>query len=260
MNFALQLSASGVLTSMYRQDVLSNNLANVDTVGYRPDVAATRMRDPVRREDSIMHMPSNRLLERLGAGVLVQPSRTSTAQGPIEKTSNPLDLAIEGPGFFVVQVATGNDDDRLRLTRDGRLTLDSESWLVQATTGHPVLDHAGNRIRIDADAGPVRIDPDGTIRQPGGEVARLQFIDVPDPSALQKTGNGYFRPDAVQASSLLPASGRIQARAVERSSVDPIKAIMGITDAASDVASNTRMMQLTDELTGRLINSVGRVA
>lgn len=260
MNYALQLSASGVLTSMYRQDVVANNLANVDTVGYRADIAATRQRDPARTEDSLFNMPSNRLLERLGAGVLIQPNRTSTAQGPIEKTSNPLDLAIEGDGFFVVAIASGKDDDRLRLTRDGRMTLNSEGWVVQSTTGHPVLDHAGNRIRIDTDAGPVRIDPDGTIRQPGGEVARLQFVDVPDPSRLEKTGNGFFRPDAVQASSLTPAGGRIQAMAVERSSVDPIKAMLGITDAAADVASNTRMSQLTDELMGRLINSVGRVA
>lgn len=260
MNYALQLSASGVLTSMYRQDVLANNLANVDTVGYRPDIPATRQRDPVTREDALSNLPSNRLLERLGAGVLIQPTRTSTAQGSIETTSNPLDLAIEGDGFLVVAIASGNDDDRLRLTRDGRLTLNSEGWLVQATTGHPVLDHAGDRIRIDSDAGPLRIETDGTIRQPGGEVARLQFVAVPDPSTLQKAGNGAFRPDAVQASSLSPASGRLLARSVERSSVDPIKAILGITDAASDVSSNTRMMQLTDELMGRLINSVGRIA
>lgn len=260
MNYAMQLSASGVLTSMYRQDVLANNLANVDTVGYRPDIPATRQRDAVTREDSLFNVPSNRLLERLGAGVLVQPNKTSTAQGPIEKTSNPLDVAIEGSGFLVVQVATGNDDDRLRLTRDGRMTLNSEGWLVQATSGHPVLDHAGNRIRIDMDAGPVRIEPDGTIRQEGGTVGTLQFVDVPDAANLQKTGNGYFRPDAVQASSLSPASGRIQARAIERSSVDPIKAIMDITDAAQDVTNNSKLIQISDELMGRLINSVGRVA
>lgn len=259
MNYAMKLSASGVLTSMYRQDVLANNLANVDTVGYRPDIAATRQRDAATREDSLYNLPSNRLLERLGAGVLIQPTRTSTAQGTIEKTVNPLDLAIEGDGFFVVTIATGGDEDRLRLTRDGRLTINSEGWLVQATSGHPILDHAGNRIRIDQDAGPIRIEPDGTIRQPGGEVARLQFVAVPNPSELQKTGNGYLRPDAVQASSLSPASGRILAQAIEKSSVDPIQAMMGITDATQDVANNAKLIQISDELMGRLISSVGRV-
>ncbi len=180
-----------------------------------------------------MSMPSNRLLERLGGGLLVEPNRVSTAQGSIEKTSNPLDVAIEGSGFLVVQVATGDNNDRLRLTRDGRMTISSDKWLVQATTGSPVLDHAGNRIRIDTDAGPIRIEPDGTIRQPGGTVATLQFVDVPDASYMQKAGNGYFRPNATQASSLSPASGRIQARAIERSSVDPIQAIMGVTDATA---------------------------
>jgi flagellar basal body rod protein FlgG len=258
MNYALQLSASGVLTSMYRQDVLANNLANVDTVGFRPDIAATRQRDPVTREDGLMNLPSNRLLERLGAGVLVQPSRVSTTQGPIEVTDNPFDVAIEGDGFLVVQVANGGGDDHIRLTRDGRMTVNDQGWLVQATSGYPVVDHAGDRIRIDQDAGPVKIESDGTIRQGRAAVARLQFVSVPDPSRLEKVGNGFFRPDSEQASSLLDPSGRIRGGAIERSGVDPIKAMMGVTDAAGDVASNSRMIQLVDELTGRLL-SVGRV-
>jgi flagellar basal body rod protein FlgG len=260
MNYALQLSASGVLTSMYRQDVLANNLANVDTVGYRPDIPATRQRDPATREDSLFNLPSNRLLERLGAGVLVQPSRTSTAQGPIEKTSNPLDLAIEGSGFFVVSATSGSGGDRLRLTRDGRLAINSDGWLVQSASGQPVLDQAGNRIRIDTNDGPVSIGQDGTIRQPKGTVGTLQFVDVPDAGSLQKVGNGEFRPTAAQASNFTPAAGRIQSQAIERSSVDPITAIMGVTDASQNIANNTKLMQITDELMGRLINSVGRVA
>lgn len=259
MNYALQLSASGVLTSLYRQDVLANNLANVDTVGFRPDIAATRQRDPVTREDGLMNLPSNRLLERLGAGVLLQPGRVSTAQGPIEITNNPLDVAIEGDGFLVVQLDAGSPSDRLRLTRDGRMTVNSEGWLVQSASGLPVLDQTGDRIRVDHDAGPLAIGTDGTIRQRGGEVGRLQFVSVPDPSTLAKAGNGHFRPDAQQASSLVPASGQIRGGAVERSGVDPIKAMMGVTDAAGDVASNSRMIQLVDELTGRLLTTVGRV-
>lgn len=260
MNYALELSASGILTSMYRQDVLSNNLANVDTVGYKPDVPATRQRDAATREDSLFNLPSNRLLERLGAGVLLLPNRTSTAQGPIEVTNNNLDVAIQGSGFLVVAIADGRDESRLRLTRDGRMTLNDEGYLVQATSGYPMLDHAGDRIRIDPGAGPVSIGPDGTISQGDAEIARLQFVDVPEPARLQKTGNGFFRPTATQASSLAPAAGRLQAGAIERSGVDPITTIIGITGAAADVANNTKLLQIADELMGRLIGSVGRIA
>jgi flagellar basal body rod protein FlgG len=256
MNYALQLSASGVLTSMYRQDVLANNLANVETVAFRPDIAATRQRDAATQEDALFNMPSNRLLERLGAGVLLEPNRVSTSQGAIEKTGNPLDLAIEGRGFFVVSSGAGND--ARRLTRDGRLTLNADGTLVQAGSGCPVLDSSGDRIRIDAAAGPVEVDDDGAIRQGDAVVGSIQFVDVPDPSSLQKLGNGHFLADP--ASELSPAPGRVHARAVEGSGVDPIQAIMGITDAAQDIANNAKLIQISDELMGRLIRSVGRVS
>lgn len=260
MNYAMQLSASGVLTSMYRQDVLANNLANIGTIGYKADIPATRQRDAATREDGLYNLPSNRLLERLGAGILLEPNRTSTAQGPIEASSNALDVAIRGPGFLVVSVGGGADSDRLRLTRDGRMTLSDEGWLVQSTSGHPVLDKGGNRIRINPANGPVSIQQDGQINQNGAPVASLQFVDVPDPAGLEKIGNGYFRPTASQASNLAPAQGRIQDHALESSSVDPVKAIMGITSAAGSIANNARMIQLADELMGRAINSFGRVA
>lgn len=107
MNYGLQISASGVLTSMYRQDVLANNLANMSTVGYKPDVPTTMLRDPARIEDDLGFMPSNDLIERLGAGVLSAPNRVSFAQGALETTNRPMDLAIEGDGFFVVRNDSG---------------------------------------------------------------------------------------------------------------------------------------------------------
>ena len=89
MNYGLYLSAAGVLTNSYRQDVFANNLANVNTVGFKPDLPVLRTRPPEAIEDPAPFGTSNDLLERLGGGVLAGPQRTSFAPGPVEQTHRP---------------------------------------------------------------------------------------------------------------------------------------------------------------------------
>src|SRR5262249_7869957 len=159
--------------SMYRQDVLANNLANVDTIGFKPDTTSTRLRDSARTEDGLTSLPSNPLLERLGAGVLMSPNRVSMAQGSPETTGDPLSVAIMGEGFLAVDRG-GNGGDRIRLTRDGKMTLDAQGRLVVASTGLPVLDTADQPITLRTSSN-VQIAPDGTISQGGTTVAKLQL-------------------------------------------------------------------------------------
>jgi len=263
MNYGLNIAASGVLTSMYRQDVMANNLANLDTPGYKPDMPFARARDAARVEDHLAGMPSNQLLERLGAGTMLAPNRTSHMQGDLQQTHNPLDAAIKGPGFFVVQAPGGSArpvGDLIRLTRDGRLTLNAQGTLVQAASGLPVFDMSNRPIVIDPTAGAVSIQEDGTIMQNNREVAQLQLVNIPDPSVLKKVGDNLYQPNASQAAAMKPSHSSIIGGTIERSAVDPIKAIMGVTSAASDVANNARMLQLHDDIMGRAINTFGRVA
>lgn len=259
MNYGLNIAASGVLTSLYRQDVLSNNLANVNTAGFKPDIVATRARDAARIEDGLFHLPSNAMLERLGAGVLMAPNRVSLDQGALERTGAPLDLAIEGEGFFVVSAGSGTDTERLRLTRDGRLTLDSRGRLVQAASGLPLLDVNGRPIRLDPGA-EANVGPDGTIVQNGAAVARLQIAAVTDPAGLEKAGDNLFRISSGEVVSKRAGTGKVVSGFYERSAVDPIEAMMEITAAANAVATGGRMIQLFDELMGRAISTFARLA
>lgn len=259
MNYGLYLSASGVLTSMYRQDVLANNLANVGTPGFKPDFVSTRQRDAARIEDGLSGLPSNRLLERLGAGALLAPNRTSFAQGVLEPTGNQLDAAIQGPGFFMVSAGSQTGGEKIRLTRDGRFALNAGGQLVMAAGGLPVLDENKVPIQVNGAAGPVRING-ADVEQNGAAVARIGLVDVPNTGGLQKAGGNLFRPTASQVASLQPAAGTMQSQSVERSGVDPIQAMLGIMSASSAVSSNTRMIQVQDDLMNRAINTLGRIA
>ena len=262
MNYGFNLAAAGVLSALYRQDVASNNLANVETPGFKMDQTATIPREAAREEDGLFDLPSNRMLERLGAGVLLAPTRSSFSQGPLQPTANPLDLAIRGDGFFMVQGkagANGQGSAPTLLTRDGRFTLDSKGRLVTAAEGLAVLDSSRSPITLDPSAGPVTVDADGTIRQRGSSVARVGLVDFADRSRLKKEGGGTFSVPASVLSSAQPATGDVLQKMVEKSNVDAVQAMMQVTNASNDAQGATRLMSMYDEMLNRAINTLGRV-
>jgi len=258
MNYGTQISVSGILTALHRQDVATNNLANINTVGFKPQLAMTRQRDPVRIEDGVSGIPSDAMIERLGAGVHLMPSMTTFGQGTLRTTGNDLDIAIEGDGFLLVRDASDGSSDRVRLSRDGRLARSADGLLVQASSGLPVLDRSNREIEIGQ--GPVEIDEDGVITQGGARVAVLGLVDVENRRELKREGEGLYAAGASDLNSRTQATGRIRQRALESSAVDEIDALMDVTSAARDVSANLGMVQYQDRLLDRAINTLGRVA
>lgn len=255
----MYLSASGALTSMHRLDALTNNLANVNTVGFKPHSPAVRQRDVARVEDGLPFADSNAMLERLGGGVQLAPTRIGFTQGPLKQTGNPLDLAIQGDGFLMIRGDMSGNEAELHLTRDGRLTLSANGTIVQGTTGRPVLSVGNQPIRVDAER-PVVIDADGTVKQDGIRIGQLRFVDVPDRQRLTKAGDGLFRLSNDAIESLRPADGLIKQGELESSAVDEIRALMQVQAAAGDARSNLAMIDYHDRLMDRAINRLGRTA
>lgn len=256
MNYGLQIAASGVLVNMHRTDVLANNLANMDTVGFKPDYAGAMARDAVRQEDGVLGLPSDRLLERLGAGSLAAPTKTSFAQGPITETGRDLDAAIRGDGFFVVGGQQGPNS--LRLTRDGRFTRDSQGRLVATASGLPVLDVRGRPVTI-AGGGTVRIDADGTVTRNGETVARMWIGRVADPGRLTKAGANLFASPAQRPDIATPAQTDVLQGHLEGSNVDEIRTMLDLTAAAQAITANLGMVQYNDRLMDRAVNTLGKV-
>lgn len=256
MNYGLYMSASGSLTAQARLDVMANNLANMTTAAFKPDRAGVQQRDPARVEDRLPFLPSDKMLERLGAGVLLQPTRPDLTPGAVEDSRNPLDVAIEGRGFMLVDTGKGRGDERLRLSRDGRLTLNPGGTLVRVVDGRPVLDDRDAPITLDRDA-QVNISPDGRVIQNDAVVATLAIVSPRDERQVRKAEGGLFTFSGGR-SGLEPGGGAVRQHAVERSGVDPFRAVMGVTRAASAIESNARMIQLAYETIGRAVNTLGR--
>lgn len=257
MDYGLSISASGALTAMYRMDVLANNLANMSTAGFKPDVPVAKQRAVAPMEGE--QTPSNQLLERLGGGVHQGVTRVSFEQGALNDSTGNLDLGIQGEGFFVLRERSEGNADGLRLTRNGRFTLDSQSRIVHVDSGMPVLSNVNDVITVNPSL-PVRINGDGSVSQNGTEISRIKLAKVADTSRLAKAGQSMFVAPVEVLSSKLEASGIIRQGALEQSTVDPLSATMQITAAARAFESNITMMQMGNKMLDRAVNGLGRMS
>lgn len=259
MNYGLYLSASGVLTNSYRQDVFANNLANVNTVGFKPDLPTLTPRQPEAIEDHTPFGTANDLLDRLGGGVLAGPQRTSFSAGPVEQTGRDLDVALtDTSSFFAVQQVnpqTGSTD--IRLTRDGRLAVDGQGYVVTAT-GHRVLGNNDQPIAVEPGV-KLTITPDGRLQQNGADVAQLQVATVNNTDQLEKAGANLF---AFKGNDPRTRSDLVNLRvgALESSGTNAISTMMSVMASSKAAQGNARLIQYHDGLMDKAVNTLGRVA
>ena len=262
MNYGLYLAASGALTSLYRQDLVANNLANSNTIGFKPDIASTRQRLPERLENPGSFIAASSdpkaMLEKLGGGVFGNPTRISMKQGALQVTGGDLDIAIQGDGFLVISVGGDLAEENLRLTRDGRLALSPDGRLILATNGMSVLDENNQPITLDRSA-KVQINSGGQIIQNDRVVATLRLTKPQNPADLRKVGHNLMRVDANAESGLVAASGQLLQGHLESSAADPITTLNDMITATKSVQANITMMQYHDQVIGLSINTLGRM-
>lgn len=255
MIYGLWLSAAGVQTNSYRQDVIANNLANSETVGFKRDLALFQARRTEAQDRGGMPGTSDPMLEGLGGGVFAYPTQVDPSQGEMEPTGNNLDVAIEGRGFFTV-----NDNGQMRLTRDGRFVVNRAGHLALANAaGQEVLDNKGKPITLDplAIGTKTSIGRFGEITQNDRPVARLGVVDVPDYSKLQKRGGTML--SYPEEGAFTPASGVLHSTFVERGNVEPATELGQLMDAQRQLEANANMIRYQDQTLQRLCNDVGKI-
>ncbi|MBU0640598.1 MAG: flagellar hook-basal body protein [Planctomycetes bacterium] len=250
MIYGMYQSAAGMMVNEYRQDLIANNLANADTAGFKREIATFAERLPASVAGE-RRGPSNDMLQGLTGGLWLGRTHTDFSEGSFAATGNPLDVALEGPGFLMVQV----DGEQL-LTRDGRMLMDADGRLLAAVDGAEILSEAGAPIRLDPRGGSPYVDSEGRIFQDDAEVARLGLRDFIDYRVLQKVGTGRFR--AAGGRQIAPAA-RAHGGFIESSGVEPVKELVSMIEAARAYQLNAEMVSLQSQSLGQLINQVARV-
>ena len=176
-------------------DVLTNNLANVNTNGYKKEGATSQSFDSILAYKIKDTSEGVHLAKRIGInnpGVKIGEGYTDFSQGPMKTTGNTFDLALTDSGFFAVEFTAKNGESSVKYTRDGNFTLTEEGNLV-TQDGDAVLDEDGNPVKIDPLL-EAQINTSGQIIQDGKVVATIQVTDFEDYNYLEHYGENYYQP------------------------------------------------------------------
>lgn len=255
MIYGLYLSATGVLANTYRQDVIANNLANSETVGFKRHLATFQQRPPESQTQGRPDL-SDPMLDKMGGGLLQSPTQIDTTQGEMETTGNNLDTAIFGQGYFAVE-----NKGKMQLTRAGEFSLNADGNLILSNAqGQRVLDPDGQPIKVPGlIASKLQIGKDGQITHDGKAVARLGVFNVPDPTKLIKTGSSLFDYPDLQK-SLKPSDAELRTGGVERSNVDPTTELTQLMECQRQLEANANMIRYQDTSLAKLVNEVGKIS
>lgn len=247
MNLGIYQSAAGMMTQQHRMDVLSNNLANAETAGFKRDIAVLAERKPAS-DAGVRSGPTAEALRSLSGGVWLGETETDHSAGGIQATGESLDVAILGPGFLTIE-----KEGRTLLTRDGRMTMTADGALVAVSDGSPILGVAGQPIRLNRYGGTPTIDETGRITQNGIETGRLDLASVDDPRRMHKVGGGRF---ALGSAQLTEEPVQVLGGHIERSGVEPVRELVSMMQASRAYQFNAQMITLQDQTAGRLISTV----
>lgn len=235
----IYIAMTGAIAAQRRLDSVAHNVANTDTPGFRQQRA---------QFSAFMIPPSDGRPAEKGF-VAMTDHRIDETAGAIAQTGNPLDVAIDGPGWFVV----GGPGEEL-LTRSGNFRMRPDGTLVD-TGGNPVLGGSGGArspIVLRPDGGQPSVGRDGTITQDGTEVARIAIVTA-DPAALTPRGDTHYGAPA-QAIQDAPATGVIGG-ALESSNMNPVRGLVELVQLTRDFQSAQKVMSEYRRLDQKLLAS-----
>jgi flagellar basal-body rod protein FlgF len=251
MPYGLYVSAEGAQAQSRRLEVIANNLANVESVGFKRELAILQARYAEATERGLDRVGSGSIND-VGGGVFVQETKTDFSPGPFKRTGVSTDMAIDGEGFFAVRKG-----QETYLTRAGNFRQTASGQLV-TQQGHSVLGEDGAPITIDPNLGDWYLMQSGTIRQAGSE----QTLAVVVPQSLGdlvKSGENLFRP--LSEPTPVPLSERrVVNEYLEMSAVTPTTEMIAMIEASRAVEANINMMKTQDQMLSGLVNRVMRVS
>ncbi|HAW49461.1 TPA: flagellar basal-body rod protein FlgF [bacterium] len=256
MERGLYTAGMGMNSMWANLGTIANNLANVDTPGYKKDemVFSTLGKFEISRlYDNFIETPIGASDPRpyvgpLEKGVCISDVATIHTPGPFIHTENPFDLCINGDGYFVLEIENGE-----RYTRNGSFRLNEEGFLV-SLSGHKVLSTQNTPIKITS--------PDFTITEDGKvfvgqeEIAVLKIVDFENKGNLKKVGKTLFATDDTPRSS----SAQIKQGFLEKSNVEPVYEMVRMIEVQRLYEANQRVALSYDETLSKAINDLGRVA
>jgi flagellar basal-body rod protein FlgF len=221
-------------------DVIAHNVANLSTTGFKREGLT------FAAHVEWLDVPGDSL-----AMAEVRASHTDFRAGPLERTGNPFDFAIEGEGFFAVETPAG-----VRYTRDGRFSSNQLGELVTAT-GHRVLDEGGAPMLIPTQVGEITVSADGTLRAQDGRPLGVLGVRALPEGRLRREADGLFASEVEPEPAL---EARVVQGFIEGSNVNPIREITELIETQRAYERGRAMLDAEDERLRRMIEKLDQQA
>ena len=254
----LYTAYTGMINEQHRMDTLSNNMANVTTVGYKKEGATSQSFDQVldlKIKDSTV---GYNLATREGytsRGVKIGENYTDWPQGSFRITGNTYDLALGGNGFFAVEFTSKSGETDTKYTRAGQFQLDNQGNIV-THEGDYLLDVNGKHITVDP-LSETSIDRQGRVMQNGNVIATIQIADFKDYDYLKKYGETYWEP--ISGAEFQTADGQIYSGYLEASNVSSVSEMVNLITISRQYESNQKIIQTIDSTLEKAVNQIGKV-
>lgn len=232
-----------MIAQMIRTNTIADDLANVDTTGFKKQVSVFRSSKltPIYRVTG----ESGPFIGSMASGTRFVQNETNFSQGSLQETNNPLDLAIEGPDFFSVKTPGGDF-----YTRNGAFFLNSKGELV-TQNGYPVLDIHKHNIVLGP--GTVQIDQNGTIAVNGTPVSQIQLVTLPQTQQIYKMSDNLYRYTGTTGKQ----QGTVRQGFLESSNVNAIKELVKLIQAERTYDASSKALTEEDNALKLAVTNVG---
>lgn len=253
----LYTSATGMLAQQKRMDVITNNIANADTTGFKKDGVVSRSFDEevTRRINDKTQLEGASLSRKIGdmsLGTYVDEVYTDFSQSGFKQTNGNLDVALNGSGFFAINVTNKNGETTEKYTKDGCFTLGNEGKLM-TLEGNIVLGENGP---ITLPLGTVNIEETGDIYVNGQRIDKLKIVDFENKETLKKFGDSLI--ETTEQTTPKDFLGSVSQGFLETSNVDSVKEMVNMITVMRAYEMNQKMVQIHDQTLSKAVNEIGK--
>ena len=268
---------TGMVNEQNRMDILTNNLANVSTVGYKKEGSTSQAFDDVltvKIKDASVGLSNVQRTGIRNPGVKIGENYVDFSGGSFRETGNIYDLALDGDGFFAIEFAyknsqgnnanstannnNANQQSTTMYTRAGQFTLTRDGYLVNQD-GDYVLDVQNRRIQLNTLVDS-SIDKDGTISQNGVAVAQIQVADFEDYDYLEKYGETYFRPLEGARLRTDGVTATVNSGYLEMANVQAVSEMVNLIAITRAYEANQKIIQTYDDSLEIAVTQLGRLS
>ena len=254
----LYTAYSGLINEQNRLDVMTNNLANASTVGFKKEGSTSQSFDDVltvKLRDSSIGLNNVQKIGIKNPGVKIGENYTDFSQGSFRITNNTYDLALSGEGFFAIEFTNKAGETSTMYTRAGQFTLNKDGYLV-TQEGDYVLDVNSKRIKLNTLIG-ASIDDSGTIYQDGKEMAQIQVVDFANYDYLEKYGETYYEP--IKGAEIIASDADVKSGYLEMSNVQIVSEMVNMISITRAYESNQKIVQTYDDTLQIAVTELGKI-